>query len=49
MRAKVAGADAFVAKPIEVEKIVDALNKHLSPASAKPNNVNSVASNFVSG
>ena len=35
VRAKVSGASAFVSKPIEIDKIIDTIDKHLTPKSTR--------------
>ncbi len=44
VRAKVSGADAFITKPIEIEKIISIINKYLDSESSQVNSSKSVSS-----
>lgn len=44
VRAKVSGADAFITKPIEIEKIISTIHKHLNSESSQIDSSKSVSS-----
>ncbi|MEM7756617.1 MAG: response regulator [Cyanobacteria bacterium P01_A01_bin.40] len=48
VRAKVSGANAFISKPIEIEKIISIINKHMDLESSPKNISKSLKSNLVS-